>query len=177
MEKKQFQSQPCRSPSAENSPCRWGWPQVMRIRNIPGLHPMLWEGVPSHPNLSHQSLIKRLIYTHNVREISKIDHKSRGFCCFSCDSHRGPSGWLIVQCLTTLIQPRAHPSSPVASTYDSVLSGLVSINLLLSAVGKDNPAGEREEGTGSPTQSSVTYENKTHCFVVMVPTAALLLKT
>lgn len=123
---------------------------------------MLRKGAPSHPNLSHQSLIKRLIYTHNVREISKINCKSRDFCCSSYDSHRGSSGWLIVQCVTTLVQPRAHPSSAVASTYDSVLSGLVSTNLLLSAVGKDNSAGERVEGTGSPALSLVIHEHKTH---------------
>lgn len=127
----------------------------MSIRNIPELHSMFGKGAPSHPNLSHQSLIKRLIYIQNVREISKINHKS-------CDSHRGSSVWLTVQWQTTLIQPRAHPSNAVGSTYDSVLSSLVSINLLLSAVGKDNPAEERAEGTGSPALSPVTHEHKTH---------------
>lgn len=122
---------------------------------------MLGKGAPSHLNFFYQSLIKILIYTHNVREISKINHKSRCFCCSSCDSHRGSNVWLIVLWLTTLVQPRAHPSSAVGSTSDSVLSGLVSINLLLSAVGRDNPAEERVEGAGSPALSSVTQEHKT----------------
>lgn len=71
-----------------------------------------------------------------------MNRKSRGFWNSFCDSHRGLNGWLVVQWLTTLIQLRAHPSTAVASTYDSVLSGLVSISLLLTAVGKDNPAEE-----------------------------------
>lgn len=50
----------------------------------------------------------------------------------------------------------------MGSTYDSILSSLVSISLLQSAVGKDNPAEERAEGPGSPLLSSVTHEHKTH---------------
>lgn len=147
----------------------------MWIRNIPGLHPMLGKGAPFHLNFFYQSLIKILIYTHNVREISKINHKSRCFCCSSCDSHRGSNVWLIVLWLTTLVQPRAHPSSAVGSTSDSVLSGLVSINLLLSAVGRDNPAEEWK--VLGHQHWALSHRSTKLSFLMMVPAAALFVKT
>lgn len=45
-------------------------------------------------------------------------------------------GWPSDGCC--LVQPRADPSSAVASTYDSVLSVLVSSNPLIAAAGEDN---------------------------------------
>lgn len=60
--------------------------------------------------------------------------------------------WLFDGCC--LVQPRVDPSSAMAGTYESVLSGLVIINQLITAAGEDNPAGEGEEDAGSPALRS-----------------------
>lgn len=58
-----------------------------------------------------------------------------------------------------LVQPRVDHGA-MAGTYESVVSGLVTINPLIAAAGEDNPEGE--EDAGSPVLSSVTCEHRTH---------------